>query len=97
MFVMPLQVSLAVATPVLSVVGGTVHSRVMLVGQVITGATVSLKRMVCRQLALLPQASVAVQVRRIMPFPVQLVLPKASTKLMLVTALHVSLAVATPV
>ena len=53
--------------------------------------------MVCRQLALLPQPSVAVHVRKITPWPVQLVLPKLLTKLMFATPLHVSVAVATPV
>src|SRR5438067_241597 len=93
----PLHVSLAVAMPVLLVVGGAVHSRVMLVGQVMLGRVVSLKLIVCVQLALLPQPSVAVQVRRIMPLPVQLVLPKASTKLMSAIPLQLSVAVATPV
>src|SRR5947207_2515379 len=69
MFATPLQVSVAVATPVLFVVGDTVHSRVMAAGQVMTGATVSWKRMVCTQLALLPQPSVAVQVRTMAPLP----------------------------
>src|SRR5438067_5662213 len=82
---------------VLLVVGATVHSRVMLVGQVITGGTVSLKLIVCTQLAALPQPSIAVQVRRIVPLRVQLVPPKESRKVMLVTPLQVSVAVATPV
>src|SRR5438067_12842706 len=93
----PLHVSLAVAMPVLLVVGGTVHSKVMFVGQTMLGRVVSLKLIVCVQLALLPQRSVAVQVRRIVPLPVQLVLPKASMKLIVAITVHVSLAVATPV
>jgi len=97
MFATPLHVSVAVATPVLLVVVGTVHSKVMFVGQTITGGTLSLKLMVCTQLEVLPHASAAVHVRRIVPLPVQLVVLKVSTKLMLVTALHVSLAVAKPV
>src|SRR5690349_18363644 len=97
MLAIPLHVSPAVAAPVLFVVAGVVHSRVIFVGQVILGSVVSLKLIVCTQLALLPQPSVAVQVRRIMPLPVQLVAPKASTKLILAIPLHVSLAVATPV
>src|SRR5437588_6131490 len=84
-FVIPLQASVAVATPVLLVVGDTAHSRVRLRGQVMTGGTVSLKLIVCTQLALLPQPSVAVQVRRIVLLPVQLVPPKASRKVILVT------------
>ena len=69
----------------------------MSAGQVITGGTVSLKEMVCRHVARLPQPSIAVQVRRMVPLPVQLVEPKASTKLIFATPLHVSVAVATPV
>src|SRR5882724_6677753 len=97
MLVTPPQVSVAVATPVLSVVGATVHSSVMLVGQMMIGGTVSLKLIVCRQLALLPQPSVAVQVRRILALPVQLVRSKASRKVMLAMPLHASVAVADPV
>src|SRR5437762_1274967 len=93
----PLQVSVAVAVPVWSVVAGTVHSRVMSAGQVMTGGVVSWKRMVCTQLAWLPQPSVAVQVRRMAPLPVQLVASNRSTKLIFVTPLHVSVAVASPV
>src|SRR5205814_2213492 len=88
-FVTPLHVSVAVAKPVLPVVGGTVHSRVMSIGQVITGGTVSWKRIVCRQLEPLPQPSSAVHVRRIVPLPVQLVVvSNESTKLIFVTPLH---------
>src|SRR5882724_3324471 len=97
MFVMTLQVSVAVATPVRFVAGATVHSRVMSAGQTITGGTVSWKLIVCTQPLLLPQASRADQVRRIAPLPVQFVLENLSTKLMFVTALHVSVAVAIPV
>src|SRR5258708_5759036 len=61
------------------------------------GGTVSLKLIVCTQPLLLPQASRALQVRRIVALPVQLVLARTSTKLMLMTALHMSVAVATPV
>src|SRR5438552_19162285 len=69
----------------------------MFVGQTITGGTVSLKPIVCRQVELFPHPSNAVHVRSIVPLPVQLVAPNASTKLMFVTPLHVSVAVATPV
>src|SRR5438067_140414 len=62
-----------------------------------TGGTVSLKLMVCKQLELFPQPSNAVQVRRIVPLPVQLVAPNASTKLRFVTPLQVSVALAEPV
>src|SRR5438105_4441726 len=97
MFVTPLQVSVAVAAPVMAGAGGTVHSMVIFAGQLIFGGTVSLKSIFCRQVELLPHPSVAVQVRRIIPLPVQLVAPNLSTKLMFVTPLHVSVAVATPV
>src|SRR6266581_5999652 len=97
MFVMALHASVAVATPVRFVVGVSVHSIVMSAGQTITGGTVSLKLIVCTQLLLLPHESDADQVRRICPLPVQLVVLNASTKLMLVIALHVSVAVARPV
>src|ERR1041385_3435864 len=93
---MPLQVSVALATPVLLVVGATVHSRVILFGHTITGGVVSLKLMVWMQVALLPQPSVAVQVRRMVAVPVQFVAPKESPKTRLVMPLHVSVALATP-
>src|SRR6266700_7186303 len=86
MLAMPLHASVAVAKPVLFVVGATVHSRMELVGQVMIGGVVSLKVIVCRQRLRLPQASRALQVRRIAALPVQLVLPGTSTKLMFVTA-----------
>src|SRR6266436_6316395 len=97
MFVMALHVSVAVATPVRFVVGASVHSMVMSGGQTIAGGTVSLKLMVCTHPLLLPQESRADQVRRIAALPVQLVVANLSAKLMLVMALHVSVAVATPV
>src|SRR5205814_4682449 len=93
MLVTPLHVSVAVATPVLFVAGGTVHSRVRFAGQVIFGGTVSWKSIFCTQVEVLPHPSVALQVRRIIPLPVQFVAPNASTKLMFVTPLHVSVAV----
>src|SRR5207247_1056486 len=74
MFVTALHVSVAVATPVMSVVGEIVHSSVMSEGQSMTGGTVSLKLIVCTQPLLLPQASCADHVRRIIALPVQLVM-----------------------
>src|SRR5438067_12891989 len=97
MLVTPLHVSVAVATPVLLVVGSTVHSSVMFAGQVITGGTVSSILTLRSSHVLFPQPSVAVHVRVMFVLPVQLVVPNTSTKLMLVTPLHVSVAVATPV
>src|SRR5207248_98032 len=94
MLVIPLHVSVAVATPALLVVAATVHSSVTSAGHVIVGATLSLKLIVCTQVEVLPQRSKALQVRRICPLPVQLVVLKASTKLMLVTPLQESVAVA---
>src|ERR1051326_6535749 len=73
-----LQASEAVATPVRLVLVSAGHSRRMLVGISRAGAAVSCTTMVCSALALLPQASVAVQVRRMV-----LVLPQA----LLVTSL----------
>jgi hypothetical protein len=90
------QPSTAVAAPVtfvlVSVAG---HSSTTSAGQVITGGVVSTTVIVCTQLALLPQASDAVQVRRI-----TLVLPQRfvteSTKPIVVSP-QPSRAVATPV
>src|SRR5206468_9224830 len=93
----PLHSSVAVAAPVLFVVAATVHSNVMLAGQVIIGATVSLKSINCVQVLLLPQLSSAVQVRVIGRLPVQFAVPSVSTKLMDFTPLHSSVAVAAPV
>src|SRR5437764_15303597 len=69
----------------------------MLVGQQLSVESFPTRRSSDLQLAALPQPSVAVHVRRIVPLPVQLVPPKASRKVMLVTPLQVSVAVATPV
>src|SRR5260221_13178223 len=71
MLVTPLQVSVAVAVPVLLVVDNTVHSIVMFAGQTITGGTVSLKLIVWTQLAVFPQPSAAVQVRVMFVLPVR--------------------------
>jgi len=73
------------------------HSRTSFWPQLMVGGVVSWKLIFCTQVEVFPQPSVADQVRRIIPRPVQLVLPKASVKLRLVTPLQVSLAVATPV
>src|SRR5437667_3439620 len=60
------------------------------------GGVVSWKLIVCTQFVVLPQPSVAVQVRKIVALPVQLVLPGLSTKLSFFTPLHVSVADAVP-
>ena len=62
--VKPLQLSEAVAEPVEPGSVKAAQSTVASGGQVMVGAAVSLTVMVCRQLAELPQSSVAVQVRR---------------------------------
>ena len=62
--VKPLQLSKAVAEPVEPGSVEAAQSTVASGGQVMVGAAVSLTVMVCRQLAELPQASVAIQVRR---------------------------------
>src|SRR5512146_1208164 len=90
-----LQPSWAVATPVWLVLVSAGHSSVRLAGAVIVGGVVSLTVMVWTALALLPQASVAVQVRAITSVPPQLFVT-ASLKV-IVTELHPSCAVATPV
>src|SRR5438067_13468860 len=97
MFLTPVHESVAAAEPVLLVVGAIVHSSVMSGGQVIAGPTLSLKLIVCTQVELLPQPSVAVQVRSIIGFPVQLFEPKTSLKIMFLTPLQESVAVAAPV
>src|SRR6516162_9236440 len=58
-----LQPSCAVATPFLLVLMSAGHSRVTSTGAVSVGGVVSRTVSVCTALALLPQASVAVQVR----------------------------------
>ncbi len=68
------QPSEAVATPVTSVVGEAGHSRTTLLGQVMVGGVVSRTVMVWTQWALLPQASVAVQVRAMILAPPQVLL-----------------------
>src|SRR2546426_6927707 len=78
----PLHSSVAVAAPVLLVVAAAVHSRVMSAGQVIIGATVPLKSIICVQVLLLPQLSSAVHVRVIDRLPVQFAGSSVSTKLM---------------
>ena len=61
------------------------------------GEAVSRKVIVCTQLLLFPQRSIAVQVRRMEALPVQFVAPTESAKLMAAALPHVSTAVARPV
>src|SRR6266581_3015628 len=65
------QPSRAVATPVKLVLVSAGHSSTTFVGQVMTGGVVSSTEIVCAQLLLLPQASVAVQVRVMTLLPPQ--------------------------
>ena len=67
-----LQPSVAVPTPVLFVPVLAGHSSVRFAGAVIVGGVVSRTVIVCTALALLPQASVAVQVLSITLAPPQL-------------------------
>src|SRR5438874_13530309 len=87
--------SCAVATPVTLVLVLAGQSRVTLVGHISLGRVVSCTVMVCTQLLLLPQASVAVQVRAITFVPPQLFVTESVYRI--VTWLHVSCAVAAPV
>src|SRR5206468_496423 len=83
--------------PVLLVVAATLHSRVMLAGQVIIGATVPLKSIICVQVLLFPQLSSAVHARVIDRLPVQFAGSSVSTKVIDLTPLHSSVALAVPV
>src|SRR5437667_2232868 len=87
--------SCAVATPVTFVVVLAGQSRVTLVGQIRLGRVVSRTVIVCTQLLLLLQASVAVQVRAITLVAAQLLVTESLYRM--VTWLQVSCAVATPV
>src|SRR5438067_1385908 len=69
-----LQVSVAVATPVLFVLVLAGHSKTIFVGQVMRGVVVSRTVIVCVQLVVLPQRSVAVQVRKMIFAPPQVLL-----------------------
>src|SRR6266571_3212352 len=71
------QPSRAVATPVKLVLVSAGHSSTTFVGQVMTGGVVSSTVIVCAQLLLLPQASVAVQVRVMTLLPPQLVVTES--------------------
>src|SRR6266571_3972658 len=69
-----LQPSSAVATPVKLVRVSAGHSSARSGGQVMSGGVVSRTVMVCTQRLLLPQASVAIQVRAVTLAPLQLLL-----------------------
>src|SRR6266702_4562409 len=72
------QLSCAVATPVALVpVAVAGHSKTTLGGQMMVGGVVSRTVIVCTQAALLPQPSVAIQVRVIIFVPPQLLLTES--------------------
>src|ERR1041384_5015073 len=81
--------------PVALVVVTAGHSSIRSGGQVITGGVVSRTMIVCTRLDLLLQVSVAVQVRAITLVLPQLVVTRSLKPI--VTWLHPSVAVATPV
>src|SRR5438093_4487827 len=97
MLATPLQASMALALPVSAGSVEAVQTTLTLAGQVITGPTVSVTVTVWSQVDVLPQLSVAVQVRVMTYLPAQL--PGAVTSLwvLLATPLQVSLALALPV
>src|SRR5947207_536511 len=90
-----LHVSVAVATPVALVFVLAGHCKVRFGGQAILGAVVSRTVIVCVQLVLLPQRSVAVQVRKMILAPPQVLL--VESPYVRVTWLQIPWAVATPV
>src|SRR5438874_6977579 len=95
MMITALQVSVAVATPLALVEVSAGHSKIRSGGQVTTGLVMSRTVMVCTQLVLLPQASMAVQVRAMILVAPQLLVTES--RYVTVTAPHPSWAVATPV
>src|SRR5437773_2745114 len=90
-----LQASCAVAMPVALVLRSAGHSRTRSGGQVMVGLRVWSTVMVCEHVGLLPHSSAAVQVRVSTRVAPQLVL--TASLYVMVTALHPSWAVATPV
>src|SRR6516225_26505 len=89
-----LQPSWAVAIPFLFVLVSAGHSSTTLAGAVIVGGVVSRTVRVWTALAVLPQASIAVQVRVITLAPPQLLLIESLKPT--TTELHPSVAIATP-
>src|SRR5713226_8853286 len=93
----PPQLSVAVAAPVLAGAVEAPHCNCLSGGQVITGGVVSTNVMCCTQVAMLPQASVAFQVRSIPGLPVQLPGVAASVEVIVTAPPQLSVAVAVPV
>src|SRR5437867_8102265 len=97
MLTVPPQLSVAVAEPVFAGAVESPHCNCLSGGQVITGGVVSTKVMCWTQVAMLPQLSVAVQVRSMPALPVQLAGVGASLKVMPGSPPQLSVAVARPV
>src|SRR5438093_3087606 len=97
MVVTPLQASMALALPVAAGSVEAVQTTLTLAGQVITGPTVSVTVMVWSQVDMLPQLSLAVQVRGMTYLPPEL--DGAGTPLCVIvnTPLQASTALAVPV
>ena len=91
------QLSVAAAVPVPAAAVAASHSTVTFAGQVMSGAVVSIMVMVWVQLLLLPQSSVAVQVRVMLDAPAQLPAAMLSDKAMTGVLVQLSVAVAEPV
>src|SRR5881628_3213397 len=91
------QLSVAVADPVCPGSVGSPHWSWRSGGQVIVGAVVSTNVRCWTQVALLPQPSVAVQVRSMPARPVQLAFVPASANVIVTGAWQLSVAVAEPV
>ena len=89
--------SVAVAEPVAAGAVLSVHCTVRSAGQVIAGGVLSLTNIVCTQELKLPQSSVAVHVRVIVPSCGQVPTANESEKLMVDTGSQLSVAVAVPV
>jgi hypothetical protein len=97
MLATPLQASVAVAVPVAAGNVEAPQATVTSTGQVITGGVVSTTVIVCTHEAVLPQESVAVQVRVMTELPAQVPACTTSLEVMLATPLQASVAVAVPV
>src|SRR5207247_10918544 len=92
----PPQLSVAVAVPVFAGAVESPQASALSAGQVITGGVVSAKVMCWTQVLMLPQASVAFQVRSMPALPVQLAGVAASVNVMAGVPPQLSVAVAVP-
>jgi hypothetical protein len=90
----PLQLSVVVTAPVFVAGMDAAHVTVVLAGHVIVGAMLSFTVMICEQVAVLPQASVARYVLVTVYLLIQAVFEVTSlTKLMLTPPAHASEAI----